>query len=151
MASARKLKHLRVFSRRPEAREAFAESVRKALGLKVTASATFEDAVKDAPIVTLITNATQPFFDSTHATKGSHVNAMGAIVAARAEFAQDIFPRCGLIAVDSVDNVRELSAEFRQRYGAEKSAKWDAVLPISRVIAAPKSPTTTRRVGPCLP
>ena len=135
VAAVRRLKNVRVFSRRPEAREAFAESVRKALGLKVTASATFEDAVKDAPIVTLITNATQPFFASAHAAKGSHVNAMGAIVAARAEFAQDIFPRCGLIAVDSVDNVRELSAEFRQRYGAEKGAKWDAVLPISRVIA----------------
>lgn len=133
-AAVRKLKHVRVFSRRPEARQAFADSVRKALGLRVTESATLEDAVRDAPIVTLITNATQPFFTAAMAARGSHINAMGAIVPARAEFTQDIFPRCGVIAVDSVAAVRELSSEFRQRYG-DDAAAWKTVQPISRVIA----------------
>lgn len=133
-AAVRKLKHVRVFSRRPEAREAFAASVRKELGLRVTASATLEDAVRDAPIVTLITNATQPFFTSAMAARGSHINAMGAIVPARAEFTQDIFPRCAVIAVDTVAGVRELSSEFRQRFGADAKG-WESVTPISQVIA----------------
>jgi ornithine cyclodeaminase len=133
-AAVRKLKHVRVFSRRPEAREAFAASVRNELGLRVTATATLDEAVRDAPIVTLVTNATEPFFTSAMAARGSHINAMGAIVPARVEFTQDIFPRCGVVAVDTVAGVRDLSAEFRQRFGDDDAA-WRAVKPISRLIA----------------
>src|SRR5271154_213390 len=42
-AAVRKLKRVRVFSRRAEAREAFAQSVRDALGLKVVTAASLED------------------------------------------------------------------------------------------------------------
>jgi len=133
-AAVRKLKRVRVFSRRREAREAFAEAVRGELGLPVTAAETLEDAVRDAPIVTLITNATEPFFTSAMAARGSHINAMGAILPARVEFTQEIFARCDVIAVDTVAGVRELSAEFRQKFGADDAA-WRRVLPISRVVA----------------
>jgi len=133
-AAVRGIKHLRVYSRRAEAREAFAAAARQELGLRVTAARSLEDAVKDAPIVTLVTNATEPFFTSAMAARGSHVNAMGAIVPARAEFTQDIFPRCGVIAVDTVAGVRELSSEFRQRFGSDEAA-WAAVRPISQIIA----------------
>ena len=133
-AAVRKLKHVRVYSRRPEARAGFAEAVRKELGVRVTPSATLADAVRDAPIVTLITNATQPFFSSDLAARGSHINAMGAIVPARAEFSEDIFPRCDVIAVDTVSGVRELSAEFRRYFGADDTA-WGRVLPIAKVVA----------------
>jgi len=133
-AAVRKLKRVRVFSRRTDAREAFADSVRNELGLDVKAVATLDDAVRDAPIVTLITNATQPFFTSAMAARGSHINAMGAIVPARAEFTQDIFPRCAMIAVDTVTGVRDLSSEFRQRFGDDAEA-WKAVRPISQLIA----------------
>jgi ornithine cyclodeaminase len=68
------------------------------------------------------------------ATRGSHINAMGAIIPVRAEFTQDIFPRCAVVAVDYVEGVRELSAEFREQYG-EDEAKWRTVKPISQIIA----------------
>ena len=133
-AAVRDLRHVRVFSRRPEAREAFAEAVRETLGLRVTASTTLEDAVADAPIITLITNATEPFLTSAMVASGVHINAMGAIVPARCELAQDIFPRCGMIAVDSVTSVRDLSSEFRERHGDDE-AGWNTVRPISEIIA----------------
>jgi ornithine cyclodeaminase len=133
-AAVRGIKHLRVYSRRAEAREAFAAAARQELGLKVTAARTIEEAVRDAPIVTLITNATEPFFTAAMAARGSHINAMGAIVPARIEFTQDIFPRCAVIAVDTVVGVRELSSEFRQRFGEDEAA-WAAVRPISEIIA----------------
>ncbi|HUB95070.1 MAG TPA: hypothetical protein VL993_04085 [Stellaceae bacterium] len=134
-AAVRRLKRVRVFSRRAEAREAFAAAARAELGLAVTASATLEDAVRDAPIVTLVTNATEPFFTSGMAARGSHINAMGAIVPARAEFTQDLFARCSVIAVDTVVGVRELSSEFRQRFGPDEAA-WGAVRPIAELIVA---------------
>jgi alanine dehydrogenase len=130
----RRLKRVRVFSRRAEARAAFAKAVRDELGLEVVAAPSLEAAVRDAPIVTLITNATEPFFTAAMAARGAHINAMGAIVPARAEFTQDIFARCGLIAVDTMAGVRELSAEFRQRFGADEAA-WQAVRPISALLA----------------
>jgi alanine dehydrogenase len=141
-AAVCKLKHVRVFSRRIEAREVFAQSIRDELGLRATAVASLEEAVRDAPIITLITNATVPFFSSAMAPRGSHLNMMGAIVPARAEFTQDIFPRCGVIAVDSVAGVRELSAEFRERFSNDASI-WQKVTPISQLIAK----GTTRPAG----
>ncbi|MBM3487668.1 MAG: ornithine cyclodeaminase family protein [Alphaproteobacteria bacterium] len=134
-AAVRTLRHVRVHSRRPEAREAFAEAVRKTLGLRVTACASVAEAVRDCPIVTLITNATEPFFTAAMAAKGAHINAMGAIVPARIEITQDIFPRCAVVAVDTIEGVRELSAEFRARYGEDARA-WAEVRPISALIAA---------------
>ncbi|HUZ75906.1 MAG TPA: hypothetical protein VMU87_23205 [Stellaceae bacterium] len=133
-AAVRNIKHLRVYSRRQAAREEFAAAARKELGLRVTAAATLEDAVRDAPIVTLVTNATEPFFTSALAARGSHVNAMGAIVPARCEFTDDIFARCGVIAVDTVAGVRELSSEFRRHFGDDDAA-WGAVTPISEIVA----------------
>lgn len=135
VAAVRKLRRVRVYSRRADAREAFAASVRQELGLECVASPTLEAAVKDAPIVTLITNAQEPFFTAAMAARGSHINAMGAIVPARAEFAQDIFPRCGVIAVDTIAGVRELSSEFRESFGADEAA-WRAVKPLSALVAA---------------
>jgi ornithine cyclodeaminase len=133
-AAVRGIRHLRVFSRRPEAREAFAEMARKELGLRVSAARTLEDAVRDAPIVTLVTNATEPFYTAALAAPGSHINAMGAIVPARSEFTDDVFSRCSVIAVDTVTGVRELSREFRLHFGDDDAA-WQAVQPISAIIA----------------
>jgi alanine dehydrogenase len=134
-AAVRRLKRVRVFSRRAEAREAFAQAVRRELGLTVVAAASLEEAVRDAPIVTLITNATEPFFTAAMAARGAHVNAMGAIVPARGEFTQDIFPRCGVVAVDTLVGVRELSSEFRRRFGEDEAA-WRTVRPISELVMA---------------
>ncbi len=133
-AAARDLAQVRVFSRRAEAREALAERARRELGLAATAAPSLQEAVADASIVTLLTNATAPFLTASMVARGAHVNAMGAIVPTRAEFAQDVFRRCSMVVVDTVDGVRALSAEFRERFGGDP-AGWSAVRPISRVIA----------------
>jgi len=133
-AAVRPLKRLRCFSRNPESRARFAGSVRAEFDFEVVACDTLEDTVRDAPIVTLITNATRPFLTAAMLAKGSHLNAMGAIVPKRIEFAQDVFDRCDLIAVDNVVNVRELSSEFRQRFGDDDAA-WRAVRPVSALVA----------------
>lgn len=132
--AVRPLKHLRIFSRNPEARANFAAAVEQNFDFRVTPAGSLEQAVKDAPIVTLITNATEPFFASAMAARGSHINAMGAIVPARTEFTDDIFSRCGVIAVDSMPGVRELSAEFRTHFGDDDGA-WREVRTISSLIA----------------
>lgn len=133
-AAVRPLKRVRVFSRNEERREAFAATVRAEFDFEVIASPTLEDAVAGMPIVTLITNSTTPFLTAGMLARGAHVNAMGAIVPARTEFTGDVFDRCGLIAVDNVQNIRNLSAEFKSRFGDDDKA-WGAVTPMSRIIA----------------
>ena len=133
-AAVREIEEIRVFSRREEAREALAARIENELGIRAVAAASVEDAAADADIVTAITNATEPFLSAAAIAPGAHLNAMGAIVPARVEFAQDVFARCGVIAVDTMEGVRALSAEFRERFGDDDAA-WETVRPISRLIA----------------
>ena len=133
-AAVREIEEIRVFSRREEAREALAARIENELGIRAVAAASVEDAAADADIVTAITNATEPFLSAAAIAPGAHLNAMGAIVPARVEFAQDVFARCGVIAVDTMAGVRALSAEFRERFGDDDAA-WETVRPISRLIA----------------
>ena len=133
-AAVRDIEEIRVFSRRAEARAALAARIEDELGIRATPAASVEEAVEDAPIVTAITNATEPFLSAAMIAPGAHLNAMGAIVPVRVEFSQDVFARCGVIAVDTVEGVRALSAEFRERFGDDGDG-WDSVRPISRLIA----------------
>ncbi len=133
-AAVREIEEIRVFSRREEAREALAARIQDELGIRAVAAASVADAAADAAIVTAITNATEPFLSAAAIAPGAHLNAMGAIVPARVEFAQDVFERCGVIAVDTMEGVRALSAEFRERFGDDDAA-WETVRPISRLIA----------------
>jgi ornithine cyclodeaminase len=132
-AAVRPLKSVRVSSRNPETRARFVEAANSRFEFQITAAATLEDAVRDVPIVTLITNATEAFFTPDMVAAGTHINAMGAIVPARVEFTADVFPRADMVAVDSLRGVRDLSAEFRDYYGDDEDA-WAAVRPISALI-----------------
>lgn len=133
-AAVRDIEEIRVYSRRAEARAALAARIEDELGISAQPAASVREAVADVPVVTAITNATEPFLSAAMIAPGAHLNAMGAIVPVRVEFAQDVFERCGVIAVDTLDGVRALSAEFRERFGGD-DAGWDAVRPISRLIA----------------
>ena len=97
------------------------------------AAASLEEATDGVPLITLCTNATLPFFTSSMAARGAHINAIGAIVPGRAEFTEDIFPRCSMIAVDTLDGVRAMSREFMDYFGNRKD-NWDKVVPISAVM-----------------
>jgi alanine dehydrogenase len=133
-AAVRPLKTVRVFSRTPASRTRFADAIRAEFDFDVIEAETLADAVRDAPIVTLITNATEAFLGNALLSPGCHVNAMGAIVPARVEFTADLFPRCDVIAVDSLRGVRDLSAEFRGYFGEDEDS-WRKVRPISSLIA----------------
>jgi ornithine cyclodeaminase len=134
VVAVRPIKRVRIYARKAEGRDALAAAARAKF--PQIEFATYDDlprAAKGAQVITLCTNATQPFFTGAMADSGSHINAVGAIVPARAEFTQDVFPRCAAVAVDYLEGVQELSAEFREYHGGGK-APWDRVLPISRVI-----------------
>lgn len=133
-AAVRPLKRVRVYSPNAERRASFIEKLKtEGFGFAVLEADSVAEAVEGAPIVTLVTRATQPFLGAGMLARGTHVNAVGAIVPSRVEFAPDIFPRCGRIAVDNLAQVRTLSREFMDYFGAGAD-RWEQVLPLSQLV-----------------
>ncbi len=132
--AVRPLKKLHVFSRNPENRNRFADAVRAEFDFEVISCETLEDTTKDMPIVTIVTNSTVPFLTADLMAKGSHLNAMGAIVSARSEFTDDIFDRADLIAVDNLGTIKHLSAEFVAHFDGDDDPGWKNVRTISELI-----------------
>ena len=136
--AVRPLREVRVSSRNPDTRRAFVEMVTAELGIPTRGVETVKEAVSNSPLVTLITNSTEAFLTANMLAEGTHLNAMGAIFPSRVEFTDDIFKRTDLIAVDSLSSVRDLSAEFRNFFGADEKA-WEGVRTIASVIAQNQS------------
>lgn len=136
VAAVRRLRRVRVFSPTPANRDAFAEKLTKAgFGFEVSTVDSVEAATADTPIVTTVTRAREPFLKSEMLAPGTHINAVGAISPEREELAQDVFPRCGMVAADTVPAVRELARELVRYYG-DGVDRWSEVRPISELVAA---------------
>ncbi|HMH17378.1 MAG TPA: ornithine cyclodeaminase family protein [Burkholderiales bacterium] len=133
MLAVRPIERLRVHSPREDARLAFAAKAREEFGIETEVCAAVGDACEGAQIVTLVTRAAQPFLTAAMLEKGAHLNAVGAIAPDREEFAQDVFTRATLIAVDNLPGVQQLSREFMTRYS---SSGWQEVMPLSGLIAS---------------
>lgn len=132
--AVRPVRRVRIFSRQAENRARIVAALREKFpAVEAVSAASLEEAVRDVPIITLCTNATQPFFNAGMAAPGSHINAVGAIVPNRAEFTEDVFARCTSIAVDTLDGVKELSREFIDNFGSGREP-WQRVQPISQVV-----------------
>ena len=74
----RQLQEVRVWSRSPERREAFASEMAPHVTAPIRAAATAEDAVRDASIVVLVTAAREPVVRSDWIAEGAHICAVGA-------------------------------------------------------------------------
>ena len=133
VVAVRPVKTIRVFSPTPENRRSFLERMKMLLpNISVKEARSVEEAVKDAPIVTVVTRARTPVLSASMLARGTHVNAVGAITPEREEFTQDVFDRVDAIAVDMVESVKSLSAEFKRRF---EGGDWSSVRPLSDLVA----------------
>jgi ornithine cyclodeaminase len=136
VAAVRRLERVRVFGRDAERRDKFIAAAKsKGFPFAIEAAPSVAEAARDAAIVTLVTRAREPVLFSAMLAKKAHVNAIGAIVPEREEFAQDLFARAGLVAADDPITARKLSKEFRDYYGSDEQA-WKSLVPVSRLVAA---------------
>lgn len=142
VAAVRPLRRVRVFGPDPVRRAAFRTRVEERLGLEAVASGSVAEAVADAPLVTLVTRATEPFLHREMVAEGAHINAVGAIVPSRTEFQPDLLRRCAAVAVDSVEQVRRLSSELRSYYGDDED-RWGDVLPLAATSTRPEDADLT--------
>ncbi|WP_233234967.1 ornithine cyclodeaminase family protein [Bordetella sp. LUAb4] len=138
VAAVRTLRRIRVWGRDAERRAAFARNVAEAFPqTSVEAAASLEAATDGADLVTLVTRATDAFFPARLLAPGAHLNAVGAILPANAEFQPDVFARARAVVVDDLANARRGSRELRDYYGDEDAA-WGQVQVLADVIRAGK-------------
>jgi alanine dehydrogenase len=133
--AVRPLRRVRVFGRDVERRRRCVQRARTELGLEAVEAETVADAVRDAPIVTTITRAREPFLFGGMVMRGAHINAVGAIVPTGAEVAGDLLARCTRVVADSPEQARRLSRELIEFYG-EDAGRWERVRRLADVVAA---------------
>jgi ornithine cyclodeaminase len=130
----RPLHRLKVFSPTKESRDAFVAKASSCFDFEVVAAGSVEEAVKDVPIVTTITRADEPFLTADMLAKGTHLNAVGAILPAKAEFTNDIFGRCDIVVGDYLPNLQKASREFIE-YFEDGAGDWSDVKLLGDLIA----------------
>ncbi len=135
VAAVRKLSRVRVFGRDRTKRDEFIARVKAELGLVAEAPASVAEACAGADIVTVVTRATQPIVTSDMLAKGCHFNAVGAITPERTEFDPALLARAATVVADSIPQVRKLSREFMDYFGADEG-KWRKVASLASTVAA---------------
>jgi ornithine cyclodeaminase len=99
--AVRHLREVRVFSRQPQGREAFAERAREELELPVQAASTPEQAVTGADVVVLATRSPSPVIDPAWIAAGTHVSTVGPKTTSAHECPVEIPARAAVVATDS--------------------------------------------------
>src|ERR1017187_8162000 len=93
MLAVRQISDVRVWSRNPAKREAFAADGTARFGLPVRAVETSEEAVSGAQIVVTATYAKEPVLASEWIEPGTHINAMGSNQEYRREIPDELVRR----------------------------------------------------------
>lgn len=135
VAAVRPLRRLKVYSRTAESRARFAADARRAFDFEVVACDALRAATRDTPIVTLVTRATEPFLSAEDLSPGTHLNAVGAVLPANAEFMPDVFGKADLVVTDNLANLRKASREFVEHF-ENTLHDWSAVRTLGEVIAS---------------
>jgi ornithine cyclodeaminase/alanine dehydrogenase-like protein (mu-crystallin family) len=101
LAAVRGLTEVRIFSRDPGHREAFARRARALTTAACHAVATAKEAVRGAQIVILATSSPAPVIETGWLAPGAYVSTLGPKQHRRAEFGPDLAAAAGLLVTDS--------------------------------------------------
>ena len=102
----RPVERVRVFSRTPERRNAFADRSAASLGIEISAVDSAEECVEDADVVAVITSATSPVLKGDWLPEGAHVNAAGVNHWLRRELDGRAVARASVIVADDAEQAR---------------------------------------------
>lgn len=105
LSAVRNLTEVRVFSRNPARRKAFAEQAARLFGANCHAAPTGREAVEGAQIVVLATNSPTAVIDVAWIERGTYVATMGPKQQRRAEFGLDLPAAAAVIVTDSLAQI----------------------------------------------
>jgi ornithine cyclodeaminase/alanine dehydrogenase-like protein (mu-crystallin family) len=101
----RQLSEVRVYSRDPERRDAFAKLARRLTSVPCHPVPTARDAVTGAQIVILATSSPVPVIDTGWLEPGSYVSTLGPKQQGRAEFGPDLAAAAAVVVTDSLAQI----------------------------------------------
>lgn len=135
IATARRLKEIRVWSRTPEKRAEFARRSAGKLGLSIRATETARECVEGADVIVTATASKVPVLESAWIKPGAHINAAGSNWADRRELPADlVLDKASLVAVDSVEVGKIESGDILLALKERPTAAFPAV-EMSEIIA----------------
>lgn len=137
LAAVRGFSEVRVYSPTPEKRQAFVDKLSARYPFTLRACDSLEAAMDGAEVATTITRASEPFLTPAHLKTCKHLNAVGAILATKAEVDQAVMQSADLIAVDDKENAVRGSRELRELLGTDGST-WNNVAVLSNLLAENK-------------
>jgi len=111
VSAVRPIKEVRVWSRSPERAQRFAQNVQEKRGVKVIVARTAQEAVATADIVCTITASRTPVLEGSWLAHGTHVNAVGASLAAARELDTEAVRRARLF-VDLRESALNEAGDF---------------------------------------
>ncbi|HTA67901.1 MAG TPA: ornithine cyclodeaminase family protein [Bryobacteraceae bacterium] len=142
VVAVRPIKRIRVFGRDETRRNLLVKRVTAEFGIETIPAASIEEAVRHVPIATIVTRATQPIVDGKMLDRGTHINAVGAIVPGRAEVAADVLARSTAVVADSILQAQKLSREMIEFFGPD-SARWTSVTSLATLVASGRNRAST--------
>lgn len=111
-AAVRTITLARVYSREQTHRAAFAEEMRRELGIEVMPVDSVGAAVSDADIVLCATTSNRPVVTASDLKRGAHVNTVGPKALQAHELGLDIADAARIIATDSLEQTRAYASPF---------------------------------------
>ncbi|MGH9720994.1 MAG: ornithine cyclodeaminase family protein [Bryobacteraceae bacterium] len=140
IACVRPLRSVKVWSRSPENRAAFAKEAARKFELDVRATETAREAVEGSTIVVTATNARDPVIEDGWIGRGVHINAMGSNHEQRRELPAELIRRADLIAVDSLEQARIESGDLLLAF---REDAWTRVVELQDVRGGPSDDALT--------
>ena len=141
-----KIEDLRVFSRDPERRAAFALEQAEGLGIRTTTARSAEAAVRGADVVITMTNSSVPVIEAGWVEDHALVVGAGSNFANRAEIPADLVGRAQTVVVDQLAAATLESGDLIQAHAAGKF-EWEHAIELGAVLAgkwqAPGTPGIT--------
>jgi alanine dehydrogenase len=133
VCAVRKIDTVRVFTRTPEHREAFAREIEKKLRITAKAALSGEAAVGDADVVVTITKSAEPVLRANWLKSGAHVNAAGANAASRREVDAETVLRATVRATDHREQARLEAGEYHDLVAAGR-LQWQDVVELGDIL-----------------
>ncbi len=134
VANVRELSGVKVYSRSPERRAAFADKMAARLQLDVEPAETAAAAIAGAAIISTVTNAREPVLEGSQLAPGCHINAAGSNHAKRREIDAETVERAAIIAADSLEQAQMEAGDL---IGAAEEGRldWSRVHELSSIVA----------------
>ncbi len=131
IASVRRLRAVRVYSRNPDHAAAFARE------MAAEAAPTTADAVRGADIICTATASTTPVFDGRDLKPGAHINAIGSFTAEMQEVDVETIRRA-LVVVDSRESALAEAGDLAVPIGKEEIAASHIHAELGEILAGRK-------------